>query len=193
MGLCICAKCLLQVKGIFYFGIFICGGILTSTFGCVGCSWDVTWRFCLSDNRWEARSTTSANRCKGKQHKSKWSKVCSRGRESVEFQGKFPLCMSVWGPMGMAFSWRGCSLQTIPPVGRRSPLLRTCAILWENRGGSVGSTFYSGLMCCRFESHLRNWTFRLSPHTSAPRLGNQRPWYVQPRLCDWAYKRSLAT
>ena len=22
---------------------------------------------------------------------------------------------------------------------------------------------------------------------SAPRLGNQRPWYVQPRLCDWAY------
>ena len=28
---------------------------------------------------------------------------------------------------------------------------------------------------------------------SAPRLGNQRPWYVQPRLCDWAYKRSCAT
>ena len=31
----------------------------------------------------------------------------------------------------------------------------------------------------------------LSP--SAPRLGNQRPWCVQPRLCDWAYKRSRAT
>ena len=29
--------------------------------------------------------------------------------------------------------------------------------------------------------------------SSAPRLGNQRPWYVQPRLCDWAYKRSRAT
>ena len=44
--------------------------------------------------------------------------------------------------MGMAFSWRGCSLQTIPPVGRRSPLLRTWGyvILWENRGGSVGRT-----------------------------------------------------
>ena len=28
---------------------------------------------------------------------------------------------------------------------------------------------------------------------SAPRLGNQRPWYVQPRLCDWAYERSRAT
>ena len=24
---------------------------------------------------------------------------------------------------------------------------------------------------------------------SAPRLGNQRPWYVQPRLCDWAYEK----
>ena len=28
---------------------------------------------------------------------------------------------------------------------------------------------------------------------SAPRLGNQRPWYVQPRLCDWAYKRYRVT
>ena len=26
--------------------------------------------------------------------------------------------------------------------------------------------------------------------SSVPRLGNQRPWYVQPRLCDWAYQRS---
>ena len=62
------------------------------------------------------------------------------------------------GPMGMAFSWRGCSLQTISPVGRRSPLLRTrgYVILWGNRGGSVGSAFDSGPMCCRFESHLRN-------------------------------------
>ena len=29
------------------------------------------------------------------------------------------------GPMGLAFLWSGCSLPTIPPVGRRSPLLRT--------------------------------------------------------------------
>ena len=28
---------------------------------------------------------------------------------------------------------------------------------------------------------------------SAPRLGNQRPWYVQPCLCDWTYKRSRGT
>ena len=57
-----------------------------------------------------------------------------------------------------------------------------------NRGGSVCSAFDSGPMCCRFESHPRNWTFRLSPNQS-----NQRPWYVQPRLCDWAYKRPRAT
>ena len=31
------------------------------------------------------------------------------------------------------------------------------------------------------------------PPPSAQRLGNQRPWYVQPSLCDWAYKRSRAT
>ena len=28
---------------------------------------------------------------------------------------------------------------------------------------------------------------------SAPRLGNQRPWHVQPCLCEWAYKRSRAS
>ena len=61
----------------------------------------------------------------------------------------FPLegCQMI-GSMGMAFSWRGCSLQTIPPVGRRSPLLRTrgYVILWGKQGGSVGSTFDSGRM-----------------------------------------------
>ena len=62
------------------------------------------------------------------------------------------------GSMGMAFSWRGCCLPTMPPVGRRSPLLRArgCVILRGNRGGSVGSTFDSGPMCYRFESHPRN-------------------------------------
>ena len=45
-----------------------------------------------------------------------------------------------------------------PQLGEDPPLLRTrgYVILWENRGGSVGSTFDSGPMCCRFESHLRN-------------------------------------
>ena len=69
----------------------------------------------------------------------------------------------------MAFSWRGCCLLTIPTVGRRSPLLRTrgYVILRGHRGGSVGSAFDSGPMCCRFESHPRNWTFRFSPQCSA--------------------------
>ena len=30
-----------------------------------------------------------------------------------------PVCLS--GPMGMAFSWRGCSLQTIPQLGEDPP------------------------------------------------------------------------
>ena len=54
----------------------------------------------------------------------------------------------------MAFSWRGCSLPTIPPVGRRSPLLRTWGyvILRGSRDGSVGSAFGCEPMCCRFKS-----------------------------------------
>ena len=45
-----------------------------------------------------------------------------------------------------------------PQLGEDPPLLRTrgYVILWGNRGGSVGSTFDSGPMCCRFESHPRN-------------------------------------
>ena len=97
------------------------------------------------------------------------------------------------GPMGMAFSWRGCSLQTIPPVGRRSPLLRTRGylILWENRGGSVVSAFDADR--CVFGSSPTCGTEHFGFPSSAPRLGNQRPWYVQPRLCDLAYKKSRAT
>ena len=96
-------------------------------------------------------------------------------------------------PMGMAFSCRGWSVLTIPPVGRRSPLLRTrgYVILWENRGGSVGRTFDSGLMFAGSSPTCGTEHFGFPP--SAPRLGNQRPWYVQPCLCDWAYKRSRAT
>ena len=52
-----------------------------------------------------------------------------------------------------------------------------------------------------FLAQLKNLTVEVRVGTvsffdfppSAPRLGNQRPWYVQPRLCDWAYKRSRAT
>ena len=52
------------------------------------------------------------------------------------------------GPMGMAFSWRGCSLQTIPPVGRRSPVEDPgLCDPPGGPGGSVGSVFDSGPMC----------------------------------------------
>ena len=95
--------------------------------------------------------------------------------------------------MGMAFSWRGCSLQTISPVGRSSPLLRTRGylILWENRSGSVVSVFDPDRCVVGSSPTCGTEHFGFPP--SAPRLGNQRPWYVQPRLCDWAYKRSCAT
>ena len=62
---------------------------------------------------------------------------------------------------------------------------------WGSWAGSVVTLFDSESMCFRFESHSQNWTLRLS--LSAPWLGNQRPWYVQLCLCDWAYKISRAT
>ena len=74
--------------------------------------------------------------------------------------------------MGTAFSWWGCSLQTIPPVGRRSPLLRTrgYVILRGNRGGSVGNAFDSTVLSVRvppvelnisaFPPVLRNWVIK---------------------------------
>ena len=37
------------------------------------------------------------------------------------------------------------------------------------------------------------WAEHFGFPPSAPRLGNQRPWYVQPCLCDWTYKRARAT
>ena len=46
--------------------------------------------------------------------------------------------------------------------------------------------------CVVGSSHTRG-TEHFGFPSSAPRLGNQRPWYVQPHLCDWAYKRSRAT
>ena len=71
----------------------------------------------------------------------------------------------------MGFSLRGCSLPTIPPVGRRSPLLRTrgYVILRRSRDGSVGSAFDCEPMYCRFQSSrgrtrsppvLRDWVIK---------------------------------
>ena len=46
---------------------------------------------------------------------------------------------------------------------------------------------------CVVDSSPTHGTEHFGFPPSAPRLGNQRPWYIQPRLCDWAYKRSCAT
>ena len=67
----------------------------------------------------------------------------------------------ICGPcMGMAFSWRGCSLPTIPPPPlheRRSPLLRTRGylILRGNRDGSAGSAFMHTVSRCVVASSPR--------------------------------------
>ena len=126
---------------------------------------------------------------------SKGNSIC-RSEPSVDlirFELRRMSASSLRAPMGMAFSWRGCSLPTIPPVGRRSPLLRTrgYVILSENRGGSVGRAFDSDRCVVGPSPTCGTEHFGFPP--SAPRLGNQRPWYVQPRLCDWAYERYRAT
>ena len=64
---------------------------------------------------------------------------------------------------------------------------------WGSPAGSVGSVSGCVPMRCQFESTHRTEHFRLSPPPTALWLGNQRSWYVQPCLCDWAYKRSHAT
>ena len=77
--------------------------------------------------------------------------------------------------MGMAFSWRGCSLPTTPPppqLGEDPPLLRTrgYVILRGSRDGSVGSAL--AVSRCVVGSSPRGAEhFGFSP--SAPRLGNQ--------------------
>ena len=68
--------------------------------------------------------------------------------------GQTPVCR----PHGDGLLVAGLFFTDYPPSWEKIPLLRTrgYVILWENRGGSVGSTFDSGPMCCRFESHLWN-------------------------------------
>ena len=85
----------------------------------------------------------------------------------------------------MAFSWRGCSLPTLPPVedpGLCDPPGEPGWLSWER------VRLRTDVLTVRVLAGLN-----ISVPPSAPRLGNQRPWYVQPCLCDWAYKRSRAT
>ena len=53
-------------------------------------------------------------------------------------------------------------------------------ILQGNRGGSVGSASDSGRCVVGLSPTRRTERFGFPP--SAPLLGNQRPWYVKPRL-----------
>ena len=58
-------------------------------------------------------------------------------------------------PHGDGLLVAGLSFTKIPPVGRRSPLLRTrgyVILCPGSRDGSVGSTLDCEPMCCRFES-----------------------------------------
>ena len=80
---------------------------------------------------------------------------------------------------------------------------------WGSRSSVSGRALDFGLIgvsTCGFESHqgpFRSLTFPQCSATglskalvcpaSSMRLGYQRPCYVQPRLCDWAYTRSRAT
>ena len=113
-----------------------------------------------------------------------------------------------WGLLMVGLFMAGLFFTNYPPSWEKNPLLRTrgYVILRGSRGGSVGSAFDCEPMCCRFESS-QGWTFRspppvlcnwvikclgMSSHVCVW-LGNQRSWYVQPCLCDWACKRSRAT
>ena len=97
------------------------------------------------------------------------------------------------GPHGMTFSWQGCSLQTIPQLGEDPPCWGP-GVMWSSGGTGVAQLVARSTPDrCVVGSSPTRGTEHFGFPTSAPRLGNQRPWYVQPRLCDWAYKRSRAT
>ena len=85
--------------------------------------------------------------------------------------------------MTMAFSWRDCSLQTIPPVGRRSP--PPCwgpGVMWSSGGSGVAQLVArSTLDRCVVGSSPTCGTEHFGFPPSAPRLGNQRPWYLLSR------------
>ena len=100
-----------------------------------------------------------------------------------------------WGvrPYGDGLLVAGLFFTDYPPSWEKIPLLRTrgYVILWGNRVAQLVAR--STPDQCVVGSSPTCGTEHFGFPPSAPRLGNQRPWYVQPRLCDWAYKRSRAT
>ena len=76
--------------------------------------------------------------------------------------------------MGKAFSWRGCSLQTIPPVGRRSPPVEDLG-LCDLLGEPGWLSWY----------HVRLWTDVLSVRVPPVELNISA---LPPVLRDWVIK-----
>ena len=79
-----------------------------------------------------------------------------------------------------------------PPNGEKIPPLRAPGIIvvrqtsWSgNHRGLVVGVFDCGPTGRRFECATCQSTLTSLP--SGPWLVNQRPWYVQQCLCDWAY------
>ena len=77
------------------------------------------------------------------------------------------------------------NLQPIPHLG----------VKFQSSGGIGVAQLVAGSTPhrCVVGSSPTRGTEHFSFPPTALRLGNQRPWYVQPRLCDWAYERSHAT
>ena len=89
------------------------------------------------------------------------------------------LRLAIWGRSGcrsdFGFLESSCTVQT----------------LWRAWGGAGLAQLVarSTPTWCNFGSSLTRVTEHFGFPPSAPWLDNQRPWYVQPCLCDWAYKK----
>ena len=101
--------------------------------------------------------------------------------------------MSLVAPWGWP-SRGGAVLYRLSPQLGEDPPCWGPGVMWSSGGTGVAQLVAcSTLDQCVVGSSPICGTEHFGFPPSVPRLGNQRPWYVQPRLCDWAYKRSRAT
>ena len=81
-----------------------------------------------------------------------------------------------------------------PQLGEDPPPCWGPGVMWSSGGTGVAQLVARSTPDrCVVGSSPTCGTEHFGYPPSAPRLGNQRHWHVQPRLCDWAYKRSRAT
>ena len=105
------------------------------------------------------------------------------------------LCFFPPAPWGWP-SRGGAVLYRLSPQLGEDPPCWGPRVIWSSRGTGVAQLVARSTPSpdwCFVGSSPTCGTEHFGFPPSAPRLGNQRPWYVQPRLCDWAYKRSRAT